>query len=133
MLRIGSKRPGKGIARMEQRRRHHRVEVRLPVYCQMTSQEGRTFSILGKAWDLSLSGMRICLGAAFDPPSPHLVYDLHLPAPFARLCGSGAVRWTRWDPDAKRTSFGLEFLSLTDKQRTDLGTIVTELTRPATA
>jgi hypothetical protein len=118
---------------MEERRRHPRVEVRLPVVCQVTSPEGRTFSILGKAWDLSLSGMRVCVGASFAPPSPNLVYDLQLPAPYARLCGNGAVRWSRWDPAVSRTSIGLEFISLNEKQRSDLAAIVAKFSKPANA
>ncbi len=117
----------------DRRRRHPRVEVHLPVFCRLTGREGRPLSLLGKAWDLSVSGMRISLGGAFKPTSPILDYDLRLPAPFAQLCGNGRIRWVQWEPFACRTTFGLEFQSLTEAQRSDLGTILDELSRPTPA
>lgn len=128
-----SRKPKTGASSKQQRRRHLRVEVRLPVFCRLTGREGRPLSLLGKAWDLSLSGMRVSLGGAFEPASPTLDYDLRLPAPFAQLCGNGRIRWVHWEPFSCRTTLGLEFQSLTESQRSDLGTILDELSRSAPA
>ncbi|MEW6516604.1 MAG: PilZ domain-containing protein [candidate division FCPU426 bacterium] len=108
---------------MDSNRKFQRVNVNLSVACRFPGSS----TTRGEVSDLSLGGMKVSVPIDQIPSSEELWYDIHLPAPFAHLSGSGKVRWQQADPGQQRLWLGMEFVSLSEEQRKDLEHIIGEL------
>jgi hypothetical protein len=114
---------------MDQRRKHPRVEVGLPVACVFIDPgDEQTVTSHGTAFDLSLKGMKVSVPIPLPLRKARaLNYYLDLPKPFTEITGNAHIKWTRRSPDNRSVVLGVEFHSLSDEQWSDLQTIIQEL------
>ncbi|MBN1595583.1 PilZ domain-containing protein [candidate division FCPU426 bacterium] len=111
------------------RRKHQRLDVNLPVICQFlkAASDPGNHCLWGKAYDVSLGGMRIGLT---DPANfiqaQEIHYQVNLPSPFQVFQGNGSIRWVCRDCESQRLFFGVEFTNLNHEQRDDMARIILE-------
>jgi c-di-GMP-binding flagellar brake protein YcgR len=112
-----------------QRRRHSRMEVNLPIVCNIIDSKNQLeISSKGKVFNLSLSGMKISLPVNLSEIKPKIVdFFLKLPDPFQKISGNGHIRWVYWDENIQQTTIGMELGPLDSLHQTDIEAILNEL------
>jgi PilZ domain-containing protein len=119
----------KELCAMPQRRKHQRVEVKVPILCNIkTNDKTLLISSVGKVNNICLGGMRVQLPIELVPLKSRMVeYTLELPDPLTPLEGKGIIRWGYWDDASQESHFGMELCSLRDEQLATLESILIEL------
>ncbi|MCD4813318.1 PilZ domain-containing protein [bacterium] len=110
-------------------RKHTRVNVNLSVSCQFTDDKiQKNIYSLGRVFDISSGGMKVCLPINSDPnQGDKFQYLINLPRPFSRLAGNGKIRWMQTDESRQQLFLGMTFTGLSASQMQDLESIIEEL------